>query len=372
VVTLSLGYGRWRAGRVGTGPGFNAYLLRTSDAPGFGAGLQMAKASGRYNLVTAQVHVRQNGRDLVRAGTIAELAANPEKPAFMHPEEAEETQPALFPQMWPSDRLGANNPLPAPSELGMYEARGYNDLSIPAWGMVIDLNACIGCNACTLACQAENNIATVGKGEVAKHRQMHWIRIDNYFWGDLENPQTLFEPVPCMHCEKATCESVCPVEATTHSAEGINEQTYNRCVGTRYCSNNCPYKVRRFNYLQYSDQETPTIQMLANPNVTVRSRGVMEKCTYCVQRVNEARIQAEKEERVIRDGDVITACAQACPTQAIVFGNINDTSSNNGNGSRVRQLKEEPLNYTLLTELNTRPRTSYLARLRNPNLEIQG
>jgi molybdopterin-containing oxidoreductase family iron-sulfur binding subunit len=327
----------------------------------------MAKVSGSYKLVSAQVHMRQNGRDLVRAGTVADLAANPEKPSFMHQEEPEEAPPSLFPQMWPSDRLGTGERQPP-----RYEASGYNDAPIPAWGMVIDLNACIGCNSCTLACQAENNIATVGKGEVAKHRQMHWIRIDNYFWGDLENPETAFQPVPCMHCEKAPCESVCPVEATSHSAEGINEQTYNRCVGTRYCSNNCPYKVRRFNYLQYSDQTTPTIQMLANPNVTVRSRGVMEKCNYCVQRVNEARIQAEKEERDIDDGDVITACQQACPTQAITFGNINDTTSNNGKGSQVRQLKAEPLNYGLLTELNTRPRTTYLARLRNPNPELSG
>jgi molybdopterin-containing oxidoreductase family iron-sulfur binding subunit len=361
VVTLTLGYGRPRAGRVGTGTGFNAYALRTSDALGFGTGLQVKKTSGNYQLVTAQTHMSTEGRDLVRAGNLSEFTANPEAPAFML---AEEEHPALYPQMWPSDRLNPREPVAG------FEARGYDDRPIPAWGMVIDVNACIGCNACTAACQAENNIATVGKSEVAKHRQMHWIRIDNYFSGAAEDPRVAFEPVPCMQCEKAPCESVCPVEATTHSAEGLNEQTYNRCVGTRYCSNNCPYKVRRYNFLQYSNQSEPTIQMLANPNVTVRSRGVMEKCTYCVQRINEARIQAEKEDREIQDGDIVPACAQVCPTRAIVFGNINDKTSDNGKGSQVRQLKTEPLNYALLTELNTRPRTTYLARLRNPNPEL--
>jgi Fe-S-cluster-containing dehydrogenase component len=200
---------------------------------------------------------------------------------------------------------------------------------------------------------------------------MHWIRIDTYYSGAPENPETVFEPIPCMHCEDAPCEPVCPVEATSHSAEGINEQTYNRCIGTRYCQNNCPYKVRVFNYLQFSDQKTPTIQLMHNPDVTVRSRGVMEKCTYCVQRINEARIQAEKEDRALKDGDILTACQQVCPTRAITFGNINDTKGVNGQGSMVRQLKREPLNYDLLAELNTRPRTSYLAKLRNPNPDLK-
>jgi len=200
---------------------------------------------------------------------------------------------------------------------------------------------------------------------------MQWIRIDTYFKGTPEAPEeTVFQPMLCQHCEKAPCEPVCPVEATTHSAEGINEMTYNRCIGTRYCQNNCPYKVRRFNYLQFSDQKTPTIQMMRNPDVTVRSRGVMEKCTFCIQRINEARIEAEKEDRALVDGDILTACQQACPAQAIWFGDLNDTRSHGGKGSLVRQLKHEPLNYALLTELNTRPRTSYLARVRNLNPEL--
>jgi MoCo/4Fe-4S cofactor protein with predicted Tat translocation signal len=392
-VTLSLGYGRGRAGKLGTGNGFNAYALRTSEAPWFGTGLQVRKAGGSYKLANTQRYFNQFGRDLVRSGTIGEFTADPQSPAFMRGAE-EGHFPSLYPQMWPSDDKSApgvgHEPHTAPGEgerpaeshgagageaaggspvggVGQYPDRGYNDHPVPAWGMVIDNNACIGCNACVLACQSENNIATVGKDQVLMHRQMHWIRIDTYYAGSPENPDTLFAPIPCMHCEKAPCEPVCPVEATSHSAEGLNEQTYNRCVGTRYCQNNCPYKVRRFNFLQYSDQKTPTIQMMRNPDVTVRSRGVMEKCTYCVQRINEARIQAEKEDREIRDGAVIPACAQACPTEAIIFGNINDTTSHDRRGSEVRRIKQEPLNYAILTELNTRPRTSYLAKLRNPN-----
>ncbi len=233
-----------------------------------------------------------------------------------------------------------------------------------AWGMAINMNACIGCNACVVACQAENNIPTVGKDQANNSREMQWLRIDRYFEGSNDQPTTYYEPVPCMHCEKAPCEPVCPVEATSHSAEGINEMTYNRCVGTRYCSNNCPYKVRRFNFYKFQDFTTESLKAMRNPNVTVRMRGVMEKCTYCIQRINETRIQAEVEGRKIQDGEVMTACQQACPARAITFGNIKDANS------AVSKLKATPLDYGLLDELGTRPRTTYMAKVKNPNPSI--
>jgi molybdopterin-containing oxidoreductase family iron-sulfur binding subunit len=335
-VTVHLGYGRTHAGQVGGGIGFNAYALRTADAPWFGSGLEIRKTGQYASLACTQHHHSMEGRNPARSSTLAEYR---EHPHFVH-------------------ELG-HDPAPDLTLYPQHEYTGY------AWGMAIDLGACTGCNACVVACQAENNIPIVGKAQVAVGREMHWIRIDRYYGGNLENPETLHQPVLCMHCENAPCEPVCPVGATVHSSEGLNDMVYNRCVGTRYCSNNCPYKVRRFNFLLYADYVTPSLKALRNPDVTVRSRGVMEKCTYCVQRINAARITAEKEDRKIRDGEIVTACQAACPAQAIVFGDINDPNS------RVSRLKAEPLSYGLLTELNTRPRTTYLARLRNPNPEIE-
>ncbi|PYJ71879.1 MAG: molybdopterin oxidoreductase [Verrucomicrobia bacterium] len=334
--TVYFGYGRTRAGRVGTGTGFNTYAIRTSEALWHGAGLEIRKTSEQYPLACTQFHHNMEGRDLVRVASIEEYRKNPNW--AQESSDPQKTEATLYPP---------------------HKYEGY------AWGMAIDVNACIGCNACVVACQAENNIPVVGKNEVTRGREMHWLRVDRYYKGDLDSPETYHQPVPCMHCENAPCELVCPVGATNHSAEGLNDMVYNRCVGTRYCSNNCPYKVRRFNFLQYSDFTTPSLKLLRNPNVTVRSRGVMEKCTYCIQRINTAKIAAEKEDRQVRDGEVVTACQAACPAEAIVFGDINAPDSH------VSKLKAESRNYALLTELNTRPRTTYLAKLRNPNPEIE-
>jgi MoCo/4Fe-4S cofactor protein with predicted Tat translocation signal len=334
-VTIDLGYGRSAAGRVGNGVGFNAYRLRTSAHPWFGRGLILKPTGERFQLATTQEHHRMEGRNLIRTGTLAEYRRNPEFVRDMGHE--------------PPPDLTLYPPQPA---------------ALNAWGMAIDTNICIGCNACVIACQAENNIPVVGKSQVAAGREMHWIRVDRYYEGDAESPEILHQPVPCMQCENAPCESVCPVGATAHSAEGLNDMVYNRCVGTRYCSNNCPYKVRRFNFFQYADYQTPSLKLGRNPEVTVRSRGVMEKCTYCVQRINRARIEAKKAQRPLRDGEILTACQQVCPTEAIVFGDIKNRDA------AVTQLKAQPLNYTLLAELNTKPRTSYLARLKNPNPKI--
>jgi molybdopterin-containing oxidoreductase family iron-sulfur binding subunit len=340
-VTVHLGYGRTKVGRVGNDAGFNAYAIRTSDAPWFGSGLQITKTGTTYTLAATQIHHTIDtedlkARDIVRSGSLAELKKNP----TLAPEHAHEEHdaPSLYPK-W-----------------------GYKDY---AWGMSIDMSSCIGCSACVVACQAENNIPVVGKEQVARSREMHWLRIDSYYKGNADNPETYFQPVLCQQCEDAPCELVCPVAATVHSSEGLNDMVYNRCVGTRYCSNNCPYKVRRFNFLLYQDFYTASLKMMRNPDVSVRSRGVMEKCTYCVQRIQKAKIESQKEDRQVRDGEIATACEAACPTQAIVFGNINDPAS------RVSKLKKEERNYSLLGELNTKPRTTYLGAVRNPNPELE-
>jgi molybdopterin-containing oxidoreductase family iron-sulfur binding subunit len=351
VITIHLGYGRSLAGRVGNGCGFNAYEIRTSDSPWAGQAVTVEKGNAQHQLAVTQLHFNmedrdfsKEDRDILRMETLED---------YLHGKHAENEEHV------PGDHETLYDP-----KLFDYQDQG-NGLNY-AWGMAIDLNNCIGCNACTIACQSENNIPVVGKEQVVRSREMHWIRVDTYFKGeDPSNPEaTNFMPVPCMHCENAPCEPVCPVHATVHSAEGLNDMVYNRCVGTKYCSNNCPYKVRRFNFFLYQDWETPTYQLMRNPDVSVRSRGVMEKCTYCVQRIQSAKIQSEIEGRKVRDGEIVTACQAVCPTDVIVFGDVNDPNS------RVSKLKAEQRNYSLLAELNTKPRTTYLSALKNPNPEI--
>ncbi len=337
-IAVQLGYGRVSVGRVGNEIGFNAYQLLNSETPWRVTGLEVAQAPGRHKLVSTQMYYQYDGtterRHLVRHGTLQEFREHPEHPEFAHPVEHIESD--LYPE---------------------FHYDGYQ------WGMVIDQTVCTGCSACVAACYAENNVPIVGKAQVEVGRHMGWIRVDTYYGGDLERPDYYLQPITCMHCEKAPCEPVCPVGATVHDSEGLNVMVYNRCVGTRYCSNNCPYKVRRFNYLQYAElaSSASELALAYNPDVSVRSRGVMEKCTYCVQRIQQAYITAENETRRIRDGEVVTACQAACPTEAIVFGDIGDPDS------AVTRTKASPLNYSLLEELNTVPRTSYLARLHNPN-----
>ncbi len=341
-VTLALGFGRAAAGSVGNGVGVDAYALSTTESP-WAAPVQVSAVGGTYRLVTTQEHHALEGtgenRFIVRAGTLSQFREEPDHPAFVHPVAHHEED--LYPDF-------------------VYE--GYK------WGMVIDQTVCTGCNACVVACQAENNVPIVGKQEVWRNREMHWLRVDSYYGGSIDDPTFYAQPMLCQHCEKAPCEPVCPVGATVHDSEGLNVMVYNRCVGTRYCSNNCPYKVRRFNYLQYAELDTAAtpLSLAHNPDVTVRSRGVMEKCTYCTQRISRARIEAANEDRRIQDLEVVTACQAACPTEAIVFGDLNLE------GSAVNRVKSSPLNYFMLEELQTQPRTTYLAKVTNPNPDLEG
>ncbi len=358
-ITAYLGHGRERAGRVGSGTGFDAYLVRTSETAWVAAGASLRKMDGTWGFAVTKSHYQDhrsawfggqgNGnnslegdeaetRGVIRAATLAEYKSNP---GFANE--------------------GENHPK-VEREVTLFPNWEYKD---NAWGMSIDLNSCTGCNACIVGCYAENNIAVVGKEQVRIGRNMQWLRIDTYFEGDLAAPKAHFQPMACQHCENAPCEQVCPVGATVHTPEGLNTMVYNRCVGTRYCSNNCPYKVRRFNFLLYSDYETESLKLMRNPDVTVRSRGVMEKCSYCVQRISEAKISADKENRAILDGEVVTACQQACPASAITFGNLNDKTS------KVRQLTAQERTYSVLADLNTRPRTTYVAAVNNPNPALE-
>jgi molybdopterin-containing oxidoreductase family iron-sulfur binding subunit len=348
--TVHLGAGRRRAGRVGDGVGVDVNPIRSAATPWNLSGATLVVTSDMRSLACTQGHYTISSwlaeeseeaerREIVREATLEDFQRNPD-----------------FVQDAEHEGLDTNASF----------APGYS-YDGNAWGMTIDLNVCTGCNACVTACQAENNIPVVGKEQVRAGREMQWLRIDRYFKGGIDEPTAIVsQPIPCMQCEQAPCETVCPVAATVHNTEGLNDMVYNRCVGTRYCANNCPYKVRRFNFLLYADFDTPQLQLQRNPDVTVRSRGVMEKCTYCVQRINRVRIDSERDGRKIRDGEIVTACQQVCPTDAIVFGDINDADS------EVSRAKRDPRNYALLAELGTRPRTTYLALVRNPNPELVG
>ncbi len=374
VIQVHLGSGRW-FGRVAQYVGSDANRLRSIDAPWFQAGAKATKAPGSYDVSVTSVHSMETRgkmaqsdlekpeltgahslpgheameRGIIRTATVTEAQRTP---GYAHEGNLLYETPAkdesFFPDAWHYDQIDKSS--------GQIQN---------AWAMTIDLNSCIGCNACVISCYAENNIPVVGREQVKVGRNMQWLRIDTYFEGDLHAPKAHFQPMMCQHCENAGCEQVCPVGATVHTPEGLNQMVYNRCVGTRYCSNNCPYKVRRFNFLLYADYDTESLKFMRNPDVSVRSRGVMEKCTYCVQRIEYAKIEADKEGRAIRDGEIVTACQQACPTDAIVFGNKNDK------GSRVARLKEKERSYQVLADLNYRPRTSYIAGVSNPNPELE-
>lgn len=334
-VTLALGYGRTKAGLVGENVGVNAYKIRHSASPWFDAGLTVAASTGTYKLVSTQDHGSMEGRPVVREKNLPDFQRDP---GF------------------------ARKMVHHPKLQSLFTEHSYDKGH--QWSLIVDLNSCVGCNNCSVACQAENNIPVVGKDQVSRGRYMTWIRLDRYFEGTQEDPHVVHQAVMCMHCENAPCEQVCPVGATIHSPEGLNDIAYNRCIGTKYCLNNCPYKVRRFNFLAWHEKEPAKMKMQHNPNVTVRMRGVIEKCTYCVQRINVAKIKEKTSKVALKDGDVTPACAQACPSGAITFGDLRDPQS------RVAAQSKDPRNYGMLEELNTKPRTTYLAKVRNTNPEL--
>ncbi len=338
VVALELGYGRSSAGRIADGVGGNVFGLTSSNGATAVAGARLTALGSSYQIANTQDHSSMEGRPLVREATLAEYRAHPE---FVEDDETVEDE--HLESLWDEHSYD----------------KGYQ------WGMTIDLNLCTGCNACVVACQSENNVPIIGKEQVRNGREMHWLRLDRYFAGEPHQPQMVQQPVACQHCENAPCEQVCPVAATVHDDEGLNVMVYNRCIGTRYCSNNCPYKVRRFNFFNYTGSTAESLKAAYNPDVTVRSRGVMEKCTYCTQRINRAKQAAKQDERPVRDGEVVVACQQACPVGAINFGNIRDQQS------KVSGLKKNTRNYEMLKELNIKPRTSYLARIRNPHPDLE-
>jgi Fe-S-cluster-containing dehydrogenase component len=381
-IALALGYGRSKVGRVGTGTGYNAYSLRTSETLSFASGAKISKTNEIRRVTSTQEHGSMDGRPIVREANLEQFKAKPDFAKNMDLEAHAPNAGPIYQHPYKSH----------PTVNNAMIKNGVLKSEVHQWGMSIDMNSCVGCNACVVACQSENNVPIVGKDQVEKGREMHWMRIDRYYAGDVSSPQVANQPMLCQHCESAPCESVCPVNATVHDEEGVNVMAYNRCVGTRYCANNCAWKVRRFNFFDFNKRpndladtskgafgklyQGPTakrepleydmIKMLKNPDVTVRMRGVMEKCTFCIQRIEGAKISQKvkagaSDDVAVPDGTFTTACAQVCPAEAIVFGNILDENS------RVAKLKKQERNYAVLGFLDTKPRLTYLARIRNPN-----
>lgn len=380
-VGLAIGYGRTKAGKVANGVGINAYpligMLNGACCTSVTNNVSIVGISGKYNIARTQTHQTFMGREAVVQETVLADYKNPDWKRDYNPKIAL-----------------ADGSKVKPAAMSLWKGHKYENHH---WGLAIDLNSCTGCSACTIACQAENNVSVVGKQEVLNRRDMHWIRIDRYYSSDAEvsdlrglekaaeNPEVTFQPMMCQHCNNAPCETVCPVAATTHSTEGLNQMTYNRCIGTRYCANNCPYKVRRFNWFKYHDNEkfpSNTAQnnnlgkMVLNPDVTVRSRGVMEKCSMCVQRIQAGKLQAKKERRPLEDKDINTACASACPSDAIVFGDLNNTESSISKFLKIKEYQNEPIKeigeeraYHVLEELRVAPNVWYMTKVRNKDKE---